>query len=112
MDRGGGGGGGETVVTTLFLTLFGKVAGGGEWKAGWCHSEKGLDGDRPRAEGSEVLKLSAEPPKIRGSSSQLDSGTKNRLEQVTRGRGASMLTQGFWDILFLKPCCCCGALIS
>lgn len=40
-------------------------------------SEKGLAGDWTGPEGTEVLKLSAEPPKIRGYSSQFDTGTKN-----------------------------------
>lgn len=70
------------------------------------HSEKGLAGDWQGAEGRKVLKLSGEPPKIRGYSSQPDTGTKNsRTDWLTRGKGQAMLTQGFWDILSLKPCC-------
>lgn len=38
------------------------------------HSEKGLAGDWTGPEATEVLKLSAEPPKIRGYSSQFDRG--------------------------------------
>lgn len=40
------------------------------------HSEKGQARDWTGAEGSEVLKLNAEPPKIRGYSSQLETGLK------------------------------------
>ena len=58
---------------------WGGVMGGGPKGGGmclWCgsagRSGKGPVGDRPGAEGAGAMKLSAEPPKIRGDSSQLD----------------------------------------
>lgn len=54
-------------------------------------SEKGLAADWTRPEGTEVLKLRAEPPKIRGYSSQFDTRTKNSQTDI-RERGGDVDT--------------------